>query len=1670
VNAWGTNIAGNYSIEALAYLESPQFDLVLSTNTELVFWHYIETEDNDTHNWDGGIIEVSTDNGITWVQIDDPIAPNPDPYYDTSLDDMRNNSLGGKQAYCYDSPGWVEISANLSQFDGYSSFIFRFAFGSDATGDSPGWYIDDVLISADVREGIIVEPDYSRTDLAGTTHRFNLTVRNLQKVTDIIDIVLQDANGWPMKLLMRDGVSPLVDTGGLPGVPDTGSLFKGASRDIVLEVTIPTGTPYGTEDLIEVRGLPYSGTAVIDAAHILLSTPIPDVSIADFLVSDVNVLGEEAIVEASIKNLGDYSQSFDVKMDIDGPEVGAYDPVRHIENLSVGDTRSVSWTFTPTMIGDYTLSVMTMLDIDVVPQNNVSIKQMTVMTKLFEDKMENGGPASQGLWTAGSQPQTAWELGTPSVIGPNSCHSTTKCWGTNIDSEYRKNANIRLATPVIDLSATARARLRFWHFYQILGPAEDDGGFVEISRDGGASWTYLEPLGGYSGSVDLAAPTPPGPGAGAYAGSRSDWMLSEFDLSSFSGERIAIGFHLWTDSSNHQSGWAGWYIDDVQVLHVPVGPVLIFTEIRDSGQGIEKIEVYNDGKVSDDLGHYSISTDGGNTAIGGTWSKNRIDPGKYAYFTTFGADINDDGEVLSLVNTSSTEVEYVVGYGQHGPVPDPISGESTGRYWNGNGYEDYWTRSPTTTFGIQNNVTSRESQTDVVLNEVLFNPATTGDEFVEILYTGSGSINLKNFTIVCDNAHTITSDIILDTVHNHYIMQPSDYPSLFAEMDPGGENLYFYDSGGSFLDMVGWSSGNEIDKSTARVPEGAGSHDGYDDQSSQQAGWRFGSDPTMALIGIFQDQEGLGDLGDEVSFNLTILNQPISDLISLTFITSRPWQVDLYTENWAPLPDTNSDGLPDTGQMPASSQYRLKVRVSIPSQPPIGNEMMAEIYASSSVNRAKDFAVLTTKTRPHLELTKAAQPEEIYLEGVGTNEITEITLEVFGGGYNLTNRQPQDTIFVIDSSGSMKTSDPCDRRLEAAKNYIDNMSTSDRGAVVDFDHSAGLAPRGAGDHLSGNHIKIKQNIDTIDSSGATDIGAGLKVANEELIGYGNSEHLWIEILMTDAHQPDTYYQVTSMQIQNATDAGIIIFTIGLGEEVNELLLKEIADRTGGEYYLAETPDALQDIYSRIEMTIFDIAGRDRDLTDSDRMIRDVLPPYIHLIYHSFSVYPDVIYQTVEGVFLDWNVARIKVGESWKVSYQVRSSKLGWVPVGVYPEARVSYMKWNNEYASHPFPDVKVHVILPPTGPVEIGPPTDLRTSIEGGEDVRLDWEPPGEPTLSHYLIYRSQDQRDFDFSSPIHDTSNDANPARTDWLDVGAANTGAPKEYYYVVRAMDTGGSVSNTSNTAGKWTRTFEAGLNVFSLPLEPYTPINVSELAKEIPSTKFIRSVRSDGVWDTHIAGTKGVVGDDEALVGKGYEISLSAQTSYTFVGFPGSMISFHEGFGESAGFNKGLTADVQGSDITVTWQPLQGTTSYEIYRSTKRDGLFDEAIQPLATVPASLASFTDDGAILLGTEYYYWVVPINVAGERGSSTYSVGVWVGNYQEGSDTVSSPLKLQDEITIDEMCDMNEHIVGIAYLIKGVWKFHSREMPASAYNSVFEQSLGYQISSENEVRLIFIGY
>ncbi|MCK5292431.1 MAG: hypothetical protein KAR39_10505 [Thermoplasmata archaeon] len=372
--------------------------------------------------------------------------------------------------------------------------------------------------------------------------------------------------------------------------------------------------------------------------------------------------------------------------------------------------------------------------------------------------------------------------------------------------------------------------------------------------------------------------------------------------------------------------------------------------------------------------------------------------------------------------------------------------------------------------------------------------------------------------------------------------------------------------------------------------------------------------------------------------------------------------------------------------------------------------------------------------------------------------------------------------------------------------------------------------------------------------------------------------------------------------------------------------------------------------------------------------------------------------------------------------------------------------------------------------VSILPPANLTLSVLTGDDIFLNWTAPSSPLLDHYLIYRSTDQRDFDFANPVHNTSSDLDPLKTDWMDMGAANSTSPGEYYYVVRAVNSLGSRSATSNTAGKWTRSFREGRDAFSLPLEPFITRNVSWYSENIPGTDFIRWMNATGHWVTHYPSMGEGVNDIPAIMGDSYEISLSSPTSFTFCGYPASMIRFREGLGDSLAFRRSLSAKVDGNDINLSWEAVAGADSYIVFRSEERSDLHDLSLLPIAN--ATETYWIDSGVIGGGrSEYYHMVIPVDSSGGLGSSTYSVGVFSVEYRSGSDTFALPLKPVEPHSLDWYCDNIPNVVGIIHLMKGYWRLHAIEMPEGVYDADALQGEGYQISVDgNSTRFTFVGY
>jgi hypothetical protein len=102
---------------------------------------------------------------------------------------------------------------------------------------------------------------------------------------------------------------------------------------------------------------------------------------------------------------------------------------------------------------------------------------------------------------------------------------------------------------------------------------------------------------------------------------------------------------------------------------------------------------------------------------------------------------------------------------------------------------------------------------------------------------------------------------------------------------------------------------------------------------------------------------------------------------------------------------------------------------------------------------------------------------------------------------------------------------------------------------------------------------------------------------------------------------------------------------------------------------------------------------------------------------------------------------------------------------------------------------------------------------------------------------------------------------------------------------------------------------------------------------------------------------------------------------------------------------------------------------------------------------------------------VVPYNSSGLRGASSYSIGIWTEEYIAGYDTFGIPLKLSVDHSADWYCDNIQDSVGINYFIisQQRWGWHSTLMPEGAFDPMIVMGEGYQVSSSNTTKFIFVG-
>jgi choice-of-anchor B domain-containing protein len=138
-------------------------------------------------------------------------------------------------------------------------------------------------------------------------------------------------------------------------------------------------------------------------------------------------------------------------------------------------------------------------------------------------------------------------------------------------STYENEACIAVVSPPIELAAGEPPVLRFWTVFDV---AAGDGGVVELSADGGESWTGLALAPPYPGSFDGSADACGySTGRPAFTGGTDlTWTEHAADLSPWAGSEILVRWMFSTDGAGVAEGW---YIDDVEISHARVAGACI---------------------------------------------------------------------------------------------------------------------------------------------------------------------------------------------------------------------------------------------------------------------------------------------------------------------------------------------------------------------------------------------------------------------------------------------------------------------------------------------------------------------------------------------------------------------------------------------------------------------------------------------------------------------------------------------------------------------------------------------------------------------------------------------------------------------------------------------------------------------------------------------------------------------------------------------------------------------------------------------------------------------------------------------------------------------------------------------------------------------------------------
>lgn len=173
---------------------------------------------------------------------------------------------------------------------------------------------------------------------------------------------------------------------------------------------------------------------------------------------------------------------------------------------------------------------------------------------------------------------------------------------------------------------------------------------------------------------------------------------------------------------------------------------------------------------------------------------------------------------------------------------------------------------------------------------------------------------------------------------------------------------------------------------------------------------------------------------------------------------------------------------------------------------------------------------------------------------------------------------PVTTIFVMDYSSSMSTAGAIGPMEDAVEGFIDLMQPSDEAAVIKFAGNIGAVVMQG---LTSNKSALKTAVNTNPGGiSGTNLYDAIDKALDVLSQSTNSNGTRAVVVLTDGS--DTASSISLDTLSSELDAANVpVFTIGLGNDIDTVLLESLADATSAAYAAPSNPSEFTEIYSDI---------------------------------------------------------------------------------------------------------------------------------------------------------------------------------------------------------------------------------------------------------------------------------------------------------------------------------------------------------------------------------------------------------------------------------------------------------------------------------------------------------